>query len=259
VTLTAAGDDTAIATSPAFIPTSVGDWCFSGDYSGDGNYSPGSDTTVDECFTVVSNFSTIPSQSTIGLGTTDTDIGTIVGTPADGQPTGTVTFYECGPTEVPTPCTSQADPVGSPVPVTANSGDTVTAMSAPFTPTSVGNWCFGGYYGGDANYASKTDTTTGECFTVVAVPPAFTSAGSASGAARQPFTFTVTANGGPTPTITTSELPTWLVLIDNHNGTATLQTTKARRGKHRFVLTATNSAGSVTQTFTLTIRKMTAG
>jgi hypothetical protein len=255
VTLTAAGDDSATATSPAFTPTAVGDWCFAGDYSGDSNYASGSDTTTDECFTVVSDFSTTPSQSTIGLGTSNTDSGTLVGNPTDGQPTGTVTFYACGPTAVPTPCTSQADQVGSPVPVTADAGDTATAMSPAFTPTALGDWCFGGYYGGDGNYASNTDTTTGECFDVVAVPPTFTSVDSASGIDKQAFTFTVTTTGGPTPAITKSELPTWLALIDNHDGTATLQTTKARSGKHRFVLTATNSAGSVTQIFTLIVHR----
>jgi hypothetical protein len=255
VTVTAAGENMATATSPSFTPTAVGDWCFAGYYGGDGNYAPGSDTTTDECFTVISDFSTTPNQTTIGLGASDSDTGTVVGNPTGGLPTGTVTFYACGPTATPTPCTSQADLVGSPVPVTVNAGDTATATSPAFTPTAVGDWCFAGYYGGDGNYASNSDTSTGECFDVVAVAPVFTSVASASGTAKQPFTFTVTTTGGPTPSITKSALPTWLTLVDNHDGTATLQATKARRGKHRFVLTATNSAGSVTQIFTLTVRK----
>jgi len=50
-----------------------------------------------------------------------------------------------------------------------------------------------------------------------------------------------------------------VVITDNGDGTATIQATKPRRGKHRFALTATNSAGSVSQVFTLTIKKASNG
>jgi hypothetical protein len=87
------------------------------------------------------------------------------------------------------------------------------------------------------------------------VAPAFTSPATATGTAKEPLTVSISTSGGPAPDISATYLPTWLVLTDNGNGTATLRATKARRGRHRFFLTATNSAGSVTQDFTLTIEK----
>jgi hypothetical protein len=255
VTLNASTGDTATAMSPAFVPTATGDWCFGASYSGGGSYAPGTDTTTDECFVVNPIFLTAPSASTIALGTSNTDVAAVTGNAGDGMPTGTVTFYACGPTAVPTPCTSQADQLGHPVTLNASTGDTATALSIAFIPTAAGDWCFGASYSGDGSYPAGSDTTTAECFTVVAVAPTFTSAAAASAVPRKSFTFTVTTSGEPTATIVGTGLPRWLVLTDNHNGTATLSATKAHRGKHSFVLTATNSASSVRQTFTLTVRK----
>jgi hypothetical protein len=136
---------------------------------------------------------------------------------------------------------------------TPGPGNTATALSPLFKPTALGEWCFAAYYAG--NYPSNSDTGTGECFDVVAVGPTFTSGDSSSGTLKQAFAFPITTDGAPAPVITGSRLPKWLVLTDDGDGTATLQASKARRGKHRFTLTATNAAGAVTQTFTLTVRK----
>jgi hypothetical protein len=257
VTLTAGADDTATATSPAFVPSGIGFACFAGYYSGDGTYPSGMDTTTDECFSVTSDFVTTPSEASIALGASDTDASSVTGNATGGVPSGTVTFYACGPTATPVSCTSTADPVGDPVTMTPGPDDTATAVSPAFTPTALGDWCFAGYYSG--NYQPNSDTAISECFDVVAVGPTFTSGNSASGTIKQAFTFSVTTAGAPAPAITGSYLPKWLVLTDNGNGTATLEATKAGRGKHRFVLTATNAAGAVTQTFTLTVRKAAAG
>jgi hypothetical protein len=255
VTLTAGAGDTATAASPAFVPTAVGDWCFAGVYSGGGAYSPGSDTGTGECVVVTPVFVTAPSSPAIALDSADTDTATVSGNPGFGVPTGTVTFYLCGPTSTPTPCTSQADPVGTPVTVTAGANDTATAASLPVTPDAAGTWCFGAVYSGGGSYAAGSDTTTDECFTVSAVEPAFTSGDTASAFTRQPFTVTITTTGAPTPTISSSALPHWLTLTDNHNGTATLSAVKAHKGKHTITLTAANTAGSVNQTFVLTVHR----
>jgi hypothetical protein len=257
VTLTAGADDTATATSVAFEPSAVGFSCFAGYYSGDSTYAPSSDTSTDECFSVTSDFVTEPTEPTVALGAIDTDASTVIGTADGGVPTGTVTFFVCGPSATATPCTSTADPVGDPVPLTPGPNDTATAGSEAFTPTALGEWCFAGYYSG--NYPSNSDTTIGECFDVAAVGPTFTSVDSASGTFKQAFTFSVTTAGAPAPAITGTRLPKWLTLTDNNDGTATLAATKAGRGRHRFVLTATNAAGTVTQTFTLTVRRSAAG
>jgi hypothetical protein len=169
VTLTAGSGDTSSALSAAFTPTSTGTWCFAAVYSGDSNYSGSSDQTTDECFSVglgASSTTTTPTSSSIVLGTTNTDGAVVTGNTAGGAPTGSVSFYECGPDSSPTACTSTANQVGSAVTLTAGSGDTSSALSAAFTPTSTGTWCFAAVYSGDSNYSGSSDQTTDECFSV---------------------------------------------------------------------------------------------
>jgi alpha-tubulin suppressor-like RCC1 family protein len=168
VGVTTGANDTSSATSVSFTPSSRGYWCFAGYYSGDSNYAASSDTTTDECFDVIqlSSTSTSPASTSIGIGYDNSDSALVSGNATYGSPTGTVTFYECGPTANPEPCASQANEVGSPVSVTAGANDTSSASSASFAPSSTGYWCFAGYYSGDSNYAASSDTTTDECFDV---------------------------------------------------------------------------------------------
>ena len=90
----------------------------------------------------------------------------MTGNAAGGSPTGSVYFYECGPTATAQACASQGNPVGGAVGVTAGANDTATATSPAFTPTSTGYWCFAGYYSGDSNYGASSDASTDECFDV---------------------------------------------------------------------------------------------
>jgi hypothetical protein len=211
VDVTANGDGlTSSAGSATFTPTSTGYWCFAGDYSGDSNYAPSTDNTTDECFDVTSattTTATAPTASTIVLGQTDTDGATVTGNEAGGSPTGSVTFYECGPTATPQPCTT-GDQVGNPVGVTANGdGLTSSAGSASFTPTSTGYWCFAGDYSGDSNYASSADNTTDECFDVTSASTTTVAAPATSSITLgqgQTDVATVTGNaagGSPTGTV----------------------------------------------------------
>ncbi len=168
--MTAGAGNTSSATSLNFTATSTGWWCFGAYYSSDSNYSASSDTGTDECYDVTSaSTSTVstPTNSTITLGQSDTDHTTVTGNSAGGSPTGTVAFFECGPTSLATSCSSIANQVGGPVNLTAASHDTSTAASASFTPTSTGYWCYGAYYSGDSNYSSSSDTTVDECVYVV--------------------------------------------------------------------------------------------
>jgi hypothetical protein len=171
VGVTAGANDTSSASSVSFTPISSGYWCFAGYYSGDSNYAGSSDTTTDECFAVTtgtapSATTTTPASSSIAFGNGNSDSAVVSGNATYGSPTGTVTFYECGSTASPEPCTSQANQVGSPVGVTAGADDASSASSVSFTPSSTGYWCFAGYYSGDSNYAASSDTTTDECFDV---------------------------------------------------------------------------------------------
>jgi hypothetical protein len=169
VTLTSGAGDTSSAPSVNFTAGSLGYYCFGAYYSGDSNYSASSDTSTDECFDVgqaSSTTATTPTHSSIVLGNTNTDSAVVTGNTTVESPTGSVTFYVCQPTATPTPCTSQANQLGSPVGLTAGAGATSTAQSVSFTPTSAGYWCFAGYYSGDSNYSASSDTSTDECFDV---------------------------------------------------------------------------------------------
>ena len=109
-----------------------------------------SSATVPSTYTTTS---TTPSSSTSALGGSNTDVAQITGNDVSGNPTGNVTFYECGPTAEPEPCTSQANPVGGAVNVSPSGNDQATATSGSFTADQTGYWCFAAYYGGDSNYA----------------------------------------------------------------------------------------------------------
>jgi uncharacterized repeat protein (TIGR01451 family) len=202
--------DSATATSASFTPTAVGYWCFAGYYSGNGSdpdYAASSDAAVEECFDVTpytTSLTSVPTNSTINLGQANTDTATVTGSSVGGSPTGTVSFYECGPTAAPVDCTSQADPVGSPVTVSPGAHDTSTATSTPFTPPashpdSVGYWCFAADYSGDTNNTASSDTSTDECF-YVAGPVTITTTSLPNGARHTPYgPVTLTARGGTTP------------------------------------------------------------
>lgn len=147
------------------------------------------------------------ASSTITLGQSVTDSSTVTGNATDGSPTGTVSFYVCGATSVPTPCTYLSNPVGSPVNITAGAGNRSTATSSSFTPGGGGYWCFAAYYSGDANYSASFDASADSC---VLIPRAATSTTPASTASTLLFGQTDTAvatvagtatHGSPTGTV----------------------------------------------------------
>jgi uncharacterized repeat protein (TIGR01451 family) len=110
-----------------------------------------------------------PGQSgSISLGSSITDVATVSGTA--GTPAGTVDFYVCGPG-----LTTAVDATGCPAATTHvgaqktldNSGH---ATSDPYTPATVGFYCFRLVYTSAANsqYTNGTHTNhTTECFTVL--------------------------------------------------------------------------------------------
>ena len=142
-----------IANSSGFTPTSAGNWCFAGYYLGNANYTASADATIDECVNVTlapTSTTSKPTNTSIDLGQANTDLATVsTGDNTAGSPTGTVSFYECGPTSTPTACKSTAHRVGGPVTVSPKAGSTATATSPSFKPTAVGYWCFAARYSGD--------------------------------------------------------------------------------------------------------------
>ncbi len=174
VTLTGNGG-AAAARSPAYTAPATGPYCFLAVYSGDSRYAASSDgATTDQCFTVVNGDSvvTTPSAASLSLGESLFDTAAVTGD-AEITPTGTVTFYVCGPETSETPCTvADRTVLGAPVPVSSTSAPSVvTATSVAYTPKSIGGYCFVGVYAGDDNYAPGTDSSTSECFSVTASAP----------------------------------------------------------------------------------------
>ena len=128
------------ATGPSFTPGALGTYCFRADYAGDSNYLGSSDGSASECFTVTrahSSASSKPAKATIDLGGSDTDTVTLTGNQATGVPSGSVSFFVCGPLTSAAGCQSGGAADGS-----ADLGPDGSATSAPFTPHVVGTFCF---------------------------------------------------------------------------------------------------------------------
>ncbi|HXQ44013.1 MAG TPA: hypothetical protein VN816_05210, partial [Acidimicrobiales bacterium] len=124
------------------------------------------------CVSPPATVTTSPAKTSIVLGTSDSDGATVTGV-AGTTPTGSVTFYVCGPFTTATACTTSGTKLGS---VTlAGSGNTATATGPSYTPTATGTYCFLGVYSGDGNYTGASDgSTTRECFTVTMATPGVT-------------------------------------------------------------------------------------
>jgi hypothetical protein len=219
-----------------------------------------------------STIATFISVANLTLGPTGsaTDFVMVSGNLAGGSPTGTVSFYACHTsitaTLTPGLCPVGGTPEDANVAVTPGAGDSSSATSTTFVPTSVGTWCFAAVYGSSATYASSADNTTSvdpnEC--VLVGPPsidAITSDPNASATAGSSFTFLVTTSGSPTPSIKKrGRLPRGLHVVNNHNGTATITgvpNIKRTIGVHQLTLVAKFGSHKtkvlVTQVFTITV------
>jgi hypothetical protein len=139
------------------------------------------------------------------------------------------------------------------VTVTNNGAPVAVPITMP-AGTAVNGAPFGTSYGGHLS----TWVTLGTGDSVVLslhVAPVILSAAAAISNVGASFTFDVVTTGEPAPAITESgALPTGLTFTDNGNGTATIAGTApiGSGGSYPLVITATNTAGSVTQAFTLT-------
>ncbi|MGZ4738677.1 MAG: putative Ig domain-containing protein [Ilumatobacteraceae bacterium] len=152
-------------------------------------------------------------------------------------------------TAVPTPTVSLAGALPTGVTFSAGTG-TGTITGTPAAGT-------GGSYPVTITAKSGTLVRTQQLVISVAQLPAFTSATTASASAGTAFSFKVTTTGYPAATITrTGTLPTGVTFTAGADGTATLVGTPSTSAAGRtfaVTFTATNSVGSVRQTFTLTV------
>jgi uncharacterized repeat protein (TIGR01451 family) len=212
-----AGTDTATAQSMPYTPDAVGNWCFAGYYSTNASYAESWDTTADECFTVgpagsgstpLSGFSTTPSSATAGAPATDS--ATVTGNATSGSPTGSITFYECGPGA--TTCSAGSGTLVGSSPLSGAAGNTATATSPSWIPATAGGYCYAATYDPPAGgaYSAQADTSS-ECFTVAAgggttpLSGFDTTPSSAAAAAPADDSAIVTGNatdGSPTGSIT---------------------------------------------------------
>lgn len=178
------------------------------------------------------------------------------------------------------PTPSLADTCGSPLPsgvtFTDNHDGTATIAGTPAASTN-GTYSYpvcisaSNTIGGTPNSVTQAFTLTVDQAPAITSMAAanFTSGSAALMTAGTPGTFTVTTTGNPTPgitnaafpagastyTCTPSTLPDDVTVTDNGNGTATIDYTAAddTDGSYTLCLNATNTLGTATQTFTLTI------
>ncbi len=115
----------------------------------------------------------------------------------------------------------------------------------------------GGYFMDGTQTFTLTINTPG-----APMAPVITSANAATmviGGVDPPVPFMVTSTGSPTPALTLSgTLPSGMTFLDNGNSTATLAPgASLAPGTYTFTITASNSAGTVTQLFTLVVESET--
>jgi len=118
----------------------------------------------------------------------------------------------------------------------------------------------GNFYG-TTYEGGASDACEGGCGTVFSLTPTptapmITSAGSATFTALAQGSFLATTTGYPIPALAESgTLPSGVTFTDNGNGTGTLAGTPANgtAGTYSITFTATNSAGSTNQSFTLAV------
>jgi hypothetical protein len=103
---------------------------------------------------------------------------------------------------------------------------------------------------------TTTQTATQAFTLIVDQGPAITSAALATATVGSTFNFGVTTSGSPAPALTESgTLPAAITFLDNGNGTATLSGIPGTgtQGVYPITITATNTAGTIAQSFTLTV------
>jgi Putative Ig domain len=132
---------------------------------------------------------------------------------------------------------------------TNNANGTGTLSGTPATSS-------GGVYAVTFIATDPAGTTTQSFTLTVNAASAITTGASATATVGSGFNFNVDATGYPAPTMAESgTLPQGLTWVDNGNGTATLSGTPGvgQGGVYPLTITATNSAGTATQSFTLTV------
>src|SRR5262249_55221526 len=141
-------DGTALSDSTP-VTQANGKYCWRTVYSGDDFYLGSTDTnTTTECFTpskqtATGTTSATPKSGDVAPGTSASDTATVSGIAGGPAPTGTVTFFLCGPSDV----AGDSCPLGKGTQVSANTLAGGTASSDSTTATSaLGEYCWRAEY-----------------------------------------------------------------------------------------------------------------
>jgi uncharacterized repeat protein (TIGR01451 family) len=166
----------------------IGKYCWRAVYSGDSFYNGSNHTnSTSECFVTgkqISSTDTLsaPHSDTVVPGTQPQDNATVTGIQTGPTPTGTVTFFLCGPDpdlandNTAGGCTTGGTQVGGAITLIPGSGQppTATAQSAlggTNLTNTIGKYCWRAVYSGDGFYLGSSHTDpTNECFTTVKQP-----------------------------------------------------------------------------------------
>jgi hypothetical protein len=131
------------------------------------------------CVPSVSTSASSTGQVFPGTAVHDTATITISGSGSRPDPTGTVTFYLCGPSTSDPDCTSGGTSIGTGALGNQSGGTTTDGIAVATSPDvntaasplASGHYCFGASWSGDATYgtfnpALRNTDNTGECFEV---------------------------------------------------------------------------------------------
>lgn len=130
-----------------------------------GNCTSGTVTTP-----VQSDGTTAITSDGVASGSSVRDSAVVSLTGGTAVPDGSVSFYLCK-VDSPTLCDSDGTPVGTAQDLTGTAYP-ATVVSDAVTVTDPGRYCFAAYFTGDTSHGipASQDSTSGECFTVNAVP-----------------------------------------------------------------------------------------
>ena len=163
----------------------------------------------------------------------------------DPNHTGTFNFTVKA-TGAPTPAMSEAGALPQGLTWTDNGNGTATLAGTPGVNQ-------GGVYDLSFVAASSNGKATQAFTLTVAQAPAVTSRRSAKAVGGHAFSFTFKSTGFPVATITRSGSVRGMTFTTKSNGTATLSGKLTKAGTYKLAITAKNSVGSASQTFTLKV------
>ena len=206
---------------------------YGGDFYNGESTSAGVNLTINLLDSVSTSLSVTPTRAITG---TEVTFSVTVRTTGTHTPTGTIAF-------------SDSSIAVETVPLDASGNATFSTSSL-----TVGSHPIAAVYSGDSYNRSGTSNVV-TLMVDNAAAPAIISVSTTTFTGGSAGSFTVTATGWPTPTLTyAGSLPAGVTFTDNGNGTATLAGTTDAAGSHTFTIKAANTVSpDATQEFTLAV------